>query len=127
MIAATGGLSEIDALARGLSRTGAEGEIFTLTGRTELWATAWKLILEKPLLGWGYNGIEDVMARTVSAGFEGTAVNAHNMLLQTLASLGFVGSLAGNRRASACSGSGFLPGQTRLATRSPYFCSSAAW
>jgi O-antigen ligase len=93
MVAATGGLPEIDTFVKGLSRTGAEGEIFTLTGRTELWATAWNLIAEKPLLGWGYNGIEDIMARSVSAGFEGTAINAHNMLLQSLASLGFAGSL----------------------------------
>lgn len=93
MIAATGDLAEIGALAKGLSRTGAEGEVFTLTGRTELWATAWHLITEKPLFGWGYNGIEDIMSRTVSVGFEGTAINAHNMLLQSLASLGFIGSL----------------------------------
>lgn len=93
LIAATGGLTEIDALVRGFSRTGAEGEIFTLTGRTELWSAAWKLIVDKPVWGWGYNGIEDVIAGTVSTGFEGTAVNAHNMLLQTLASLGFAGSL----------------------------------
>ncbi len=93
LIAATGGLTEIDGLVRGFSRTGTEGEIFTLTGRTELWSAAWKLIVDKPVWGWGYNGIEDVIARTVSTGFEGTAVNAHNMMLQTLASLGFAGSL----------------------------------
>jgi O-antigen ligase len=92
-VAATGGLTEIDTVVRSFSRTGAEGEIFTLTGRTEIWAAAWELIVDKPLFGWGYNGIEDVIARTVGAGFEGTAVNAHNMLLQSLASLGFAGSL----------------------------------
>ena len=94
MVAATGGLSEIDGLMRGLSRTGSEGEIFTLTGRTELWATCWKLITEQPLLGWGYNGIEEILASSVSPGFEGTPVNAHNMLMQSLVSLGFLGSLA---------------------------------
>jgi O-antigen ligase len=93
MVAATGGLLEIDTFVKSLSRTGTAGEIFTLTGRTELWATAWNLITEKPLLGWGYNGIEDIMARSVSVNFEGTAINAHNMLLQSLASLGFAGSL----------------------------------
>ena len=33
------------------------------------------------------------MARSVSAEFEGTAINAHNMALQSIASLGFIGSL----------------------------------
>jgi O-antigen ligase len=93
ILGATGDLDEMGSFVRAFSRSGAEGEIFTLTGRTELWATAGKLILDKPLLGWGYNGIEDVMARSVRTGFEGTATNAHNMLLQGIASLGFLGSL----------------------------------
>ena len=93
MVAAAGSLTEIDTLVKSLSRSGSEGEIMTLTGRTELWATAINLLMQKPLLGWGYNGIEDVMARSVSANFEGTAINAHNMLLQSLASMGLLGSL----------------------------------
>ena len=93
LLAATGVLSDGATLLKSFSRSGSEGEIFTLTGRTELWATAWNLIVDKPLLGWGYNGIEDIMARSVSAGFEGTAINAHNMALQCIASLGFIGSL----------------------------------
>ncbi|WP_210485155.1 O-antigen ligase family protein [Microvirga antarctica] len=92
-LAASDGLVEMDGLLRGLSRTGSEGEIFTLTGRTELWSTAWSLITERPLFGWGYNGVEERLAESVSSSFEGTAVNVHNMLLQSILSLGFLGSL----------------------------------
>ncbi|NBU14653.1 MAG: O-antigen ligase family protein, partial [Alphaproteobacteria bacterium] len=42
-----------DTLFKSLSRTGLEGEIFTLTGRTDLWTAAWELIAERPFFGWG--------------------------------------------------------------------------
>ena len=41
LLAATGVLSDGATLLKSFSRSGSEGEIFTLTGRTELWATAW--------------------------------------------------------------------------------------
>ncbi|MGO4573835.1 O-antigen ligase family protein [Microvirga sp. 2TAF3] len=95
MIAAVGGLSDLGDLLSQLSRTGHEREIFTLTGRTEVWSTVWDLILQKPFFGWGYNGTEELISSNMSPSFTGTAVNAHNMFLQSLLSLGFLGSLPG--------------------------------
>ena len=76
-----------------LSRSGDTSEIVTLTGRTELWQVAWELIRAKPILGWGFNGTEALFVANVGRAFYGDPVNAHNMYLQTLATLGLVGSL----------------------------------
>jgi O-antigen ligase len=95
LIAAAGFLSDIQTLLSGLSRTGRGNEILTLTGRTELWSAAWQLFLERPLLGWGYNGTEGLLAQMMGPSFIGTAVNAHNMFLQSLMSIGLAGSAFG--------------------------------
>ena len=84
-----------EALFQTLSRTGASSELTTLTGRTDLWAAAWAHVLERPLLGWGFNGTEQLMLESVGRDFPGNAVNAHNMVLQGLMSLGFVGAMPG--------------------------------
>ncbi|GJE40182.1 O-antigen ligase family protein [Methylobacterium persicinum] len=86
-------LSGIDALFDGLSRTGDASEIVTLTGRTDLWAAAAELIARAPLFGWGFAGTEGMLADYVPRNFVGATVNPHNMVMQTLMSLGFLGSL----------------------------------
>lgn len=91
--AGVGALSDLDEHLADLSRTGTMSEIVTLTGRTEVWNVVWSLILEKPFLGWGYNGTEDLISASMPASFSGTAVNAHNMVLQHLVSVGFLGTL----------------------------------
>ena len=80
---------------KGFSRSGSDTEITTLTGRTEIWAIARQRITEKPLFGWGYNGTEELVASSVVRNFEGTPINAHNMYLQLLLSVGFLGALPG--------------------------------
>jgi O-antigen ligase len=91
--AAIQGLPNLDGLLGGLSRTGRESEILTLTGRTDIWEVVWTKIQEKPLFGWGYNGTEALISSGFDKSFAGTPVNAHNAVLQTLLSVGFLGSL----------------------------------
>ncbi|MGO4705705.1 O-antigen ligase family protein [Microvirga sp. 2MCAF38] len=92
---ALGGPGFIKSFLGSFSRTGISDEIFTLTGRTEIWNVALQRWAEKPLLGWGFNGTEDLIARSIRPAFNGNAVNAHNMFLQSLLSLGFLGSIPG--------------------------------
>lgn len=90
---AIGGLPSMAPFLGSLSRSGSATEIMTLTGRTELWAVASDLIARKPLLGWGFNGTEALMVGSVGRNFAGDPVNAHNMYVQTLLCMGFLGSL----------------------------------
>ncbi len=53
----------------GLTRSGSVSELTTLTGRTEIWAVAADLIAQRPLLGWGYNGTEQLIADSVPTTF----------------------------------------------------------
>lgn len=87
------GLPDLTVFLGDLSRTGTASEFTTLTGRTDLWGAAWGHFLERPLLGWGFNGTERLMADSVPASFEGTAINAHSMILQGLMSVGVLGSV----------------------------------
>ncbi|NIX76191.1 O-antigen ligase family protein [Microvirga terricola] len=95
LVSAVVGMADVGSLLQGLSRTGTTSEIFTLTGRTEVWDLVWRFFLQKPLLGWGFNGTEGLLSNNVSASFVGSAVNAHNMFLQSLLSIGILGSLPG--------------------------------
>jgi O-antigen ligase len=93
---ATAAITDISALVDGLgslSRTGSSAEIYTLTGRTDLWSVAWSKFMEKPVFGWGYNGTEALMARSMGRDFYGDPVNPHNSLLQCLLSVGIVGTI----------------------------------
>jgi O-antigen ligase len=92
-VLAIDGMPNIVHLLGGLSRTGSTNEILTLTGRTDLWAVAADLIAQKPFFGWGFNGTEALMMGSVGRAFIGDPVNAHNMYIQTLLSVGFLGSL----------------------------------
>ncbi|MEI6572557.1 MAG: O-antigen ligase family protein [Alphaproteobacteria bacterium] len=80
-----------DTLFKSLSRTGLEGEIFTLTGRTDLWTAAWELIAERPFFGWGFNGTEERLSLMMDADFYGAPVNPHQMFLHLALGLGVVG------------------------------------
>lgn len=82
-----------EALLVSFSRSGNTSELTTLTGRTELWQVAFELIRERPLLGWGYNGTEALFVSSVGRAFYGDPVNAHNMYLQAVVSLGLLGCL----------------------------------
>lgn len=44
-----------------LAATDAVGKDLTLTGRTDFWMIAWEAIVERPVLGWGYDNHQTVM------------------------------------------------------------------
>ncbi|GAA3912651.1 O-antigen ligase family protein [Litoribacillus peritrichatus] len=75
-----------------LSRSGNLDEILTFTGRTYIWSVVTDLLLEKPLIGYGYGSSMFVLpVYEYAIGF--TASHAHNMILQVLLYLGVVGGL----------------------------------
>jgi O-antigen ligase len=90
---ATGQFPDFSALLGPLARSGSSNEIMTLTGRTDLWAVGADLIAQRPLLGWGFNGTEALVVGSVGRAFVGDPVNMHNMYIQTLLSMGILGSL----------------------------------
>lgn len=95
VLAACGALPDITKYFGELSRSGRGSEILTLTGRTDLWDIAWTKIMQKPFFGWGYYGTEQLIADSVDPKFADQAKHAHNMFLQSLLSVGFLGSLPG--------------------------------
>jgi O-antigen ligase len=79
-------------LFKTLSRTGLESEVFTLTGRTDLWSAALEMIREKPLFGWGFNGTEEHFSLMFNQDFYGTPVNPHQMFLHLTLGVGLIGA-----------------------------------
>lgn len=59
----------------------------TLGGRTELWGEIVQLVVERPIVGWGYAASREIVLERVPwAGY------AHNAFVQTLVDLGVVGT-----------------------------------
>jgi len=68
----------------------------TLTGRTEIWSYVIYDILQKPLLGWGYNAfwfIENPAAIEIDNAVHYVVPQAHNGLLEILLHVGMVGAI----------------------------------
>ncbi len=81
----------LDSLGSHFSRSGDPSELYTLTGRLEIWDFVWRKVLEAPWLGWGYNSGKVILGQNY--GFtNGLMVDsAHNLYLQNLLSVGFIG------------------------------------
>jgi O-antigen ligase len=98
MVIAVGALLAVpgtaDRFGGAISRSGSADRGLTLSGRVDLWAIAIDRFTEKPLLGHGfyqqvvYN--YDTLLREDSAD---QASHAHNMILQSLVSLGLAGTI----------------------------------
>jgi len=67
------------------TKTGDVSEVTSLTGRTEIWSYAIKMIAERPIFGWG-TGSAAVTFGTLSG-------HAHNILLQPTVALGIPGGI----------------------------------
>jgi O-antigen ligase len=87
-----GFLPPIQDLLMSVSRSGDASEVLTLTGRTDLWSFVLGKVAERPLFGYGFNSAETVLSRdwygNADAGY-----SAHNVLLQSLLTVGIVGTL----------------------------------
>jgi O-antigen ligase len=81
----------LSVLGNQFSRSGDPTEVYTLTGRLQIWAFAWSQIKLSPFLGYGYNSSKAVLGSYL--GFENGLMvdSAHNLYLQNLLSVGFVG------------------------------------
>jgi len=84
-------LRELMSMSGGLSRSGDPTELFTLTGRTEIWQFAWDKIVLSPWIGYGYNSSKFILPEF--DGLPGLKIDeAHNMLLQNLLAVGWLGT-----------------------------------
>ncbi len=75
---------------------GLMGRSSNLTGRTGLWEGIWDVVLQNPILGYGYSafwGGEKYLVRSVFVDAGWHAKSAHNGLLGIALDLGFVGVL----------------------------------
>lgn len=81
----------LNMLGSQFSRSGDPTEIYTLTGRLEIWDFSWSQIKLSPYLGYGYNSSKIVLGNHI--GFENGLMvdSAHNMYLQNLLSVGVIG------------------------------------
>lgn len=79
--------------ASGVTRSGDPSELYTMTGRLEIWDYAWQLIQQQPVLGWGYNSSKVVLGTHLGFGNGLMVDSAHNLLLQSMLSVGVVGTL----------------------------------
>jgi O-antigen ligase len=65
----------------------------TLSRRSDIWAFVWRYILQKPILGWGYNAfpIVDLLKRDLRRSMYFVVGSAHSSYLEILAGIGLVG------------------------------------
>lgn len=78
------------------SLTGSMGRSSDLTGRTELWGSIASMILERPILGYGFSGFWEGAsseASVVESNIGWSPSYSHNGYLEITLSLGFVGLL----------------------------------
>jgi len=84
--------SGIDSLVLAFSRTGSLTEIYSLTGRTKIWAFVWDKFMESPIIGYGYASSRVIIPGGYSSTWGFTTTTAHNMLLQSLLDTGLIGT-----------------------------------
>jgi O-antigen ligase len=80
-------------LLESLSRSGRAQEILTLTGRTNLWTYVVERVADSPWLGYGYGSTRIVISSSYMTQGGWTTGHAHNMLLQSLVTVGIIGTL----------------------------------
>lgn len=83
----------MDALGSHFSRSGDPTEVFTLTGRLEIWEFVEQKIREQPFFGWGYNASKVLLPQHIGFSNDLMVDTAHNMFLQSLLSVGIIGTL----------------------------------
>ena len=89
---AVGYVPDVMSLLDGASRNSDASEILTLTGSTELWGFVWDKILQAPIIGHGFGAADMVLSREWW-GPPDAIVGAHNTWLQSLLTVGLVGTI----------------------------------
>ncbi len=87
------GLFQTDTVAGHISRTGYAEDAMTLTGRVHIWAYLVDKIEQAPVLGHGYAATRDFMPNEWSTRYGWTTTSAHNSVLQSLVTVGLVGTV----------------------------------
>ncbi len=83
------GSFQVDDVLAALSRSGDLNEMYSVSGRTDIWRYAAARIAESPVVGYGCGCCRFPMCQ-----FEGFAINhAHNLLLNVMINTGVVGGL----------------------------------
>jgi O-antigen ligase len=82
----------LDSVVAIISRSGSAEEIYNLTGRLTLWVISIKLIVQAPIIGYGFGGARAVLVEGLK-GSTWSTTHAHNFLLQNTIMLGVVGLL----------------------------------
>ena len=79
--------NSIDYVLAGFSRSGKSDEIYSMTGRSDLWSLCVEKIAESPIWGYGYG-----CQRFVIEDHFWVTRHAHNLVLNTTLGCGFVGA-----------------------------------
>ncbi|MEK8085783.1 O-antigen ligase family protein [Aquabacterium sp. A3] len=75
------------------SRTGSVHELTTFTGRQIIWAASWRLVEDSPWIGYGLSSVSVVLPKAHADQWGNTVATAHNSLLESLLSVGWLGTL----------------------------------
>lgn len=83
----------LQTLANLFAKTGEVGELTSLTGRGVIWEACWKLFTDRPTFGYGLGSVRVVLPLAYSDQWGNVYGTAHNFLLESLISVGWVGTL----------------------------------
>lgn len=83
----------LQTLANLFARTGEISELTSLTGRGVIWEACWKLFTDRPTFGYGLGSVRVVLPLAYSDQWGNSYGTAHNFLLESLISVGWVGTL----------------------------------
>ena len=79
--------------AAAFSRTGAVTELTTFTGRQQIWEASWKLIGDQPWIGYGMSSVRVVLPQAYFDEWGNSVGTAHNSLLESLLTVGWIGTI----------------------------------
>lgn len=80
-------------LAGVVARSGSADEITSFTGRSDIWLALWPKVLESPWIGYGLGGARVVVSQAYSNQWGQSYESAHNWLLESLLSVGVIGTV----------------------------------
>ncbi|MFN4266214.1 MAG: O-antigen ligase family protein [Aquabacterium sp.] len=82
----------LGSLTKLISRSGDVAELTTFTGRADIWQASWRLIENKPWIGYGLGSIRIELPKVFQDEWGNIYTTAHNFLLESLISVGIVGT-----------------------------------